>query len=143
MRREDNGPHIYTEIFDNIVCEYLGEDVRLAQAIEYGLRYAVAVEELADICCQSISTFKRHFRALYSMSPHRWFTLRKLEIAYNIILERDIAIVELTKICGFKSSSHFIAAFRKYFGISPARLSRQLRKEEQRAQEADNAEYNE
>lgn len=70
------------------------------------------------------------------MSPHRWFTLRKLELAYKIIIKRDIAIVELTKLCGFNNPSHFIAAFRKRYGISPARLSKQLREKERMEQES-------
>ena len=119
--------HIDIEVCDNCASGGEREDERFTRAIEYGLRYAVAVEELAEMCCQSVSTFKRHFRARYSISPHRWFTMHKLEIAYKILLERDIAIVELTKLCGFNNTSHFIAAFRKRYGISPARLGKQLR----------------
>lgn len=126
--------HIDIEIHDNGVCGCERDDERFAQAIEHGLRSVVAVEELAEMCCQSVSTFKRRFRARYSISPHRWFTLRKLEIAYQIILERDIAIVELTKLCGFNNTSHFIAAFRKRYGVSPARLRKQLRQQEQQTQ---------
>ena len=127
--------HIDIEIYNDGTSGCERDDERFAQAIEYGLRGVVAIEELAEICCQSVSTFKRRFRARYSLSPHRWFTLRKLEIAYNIILERDIAIVELTKLCGFNNVSHFIAAFRKRYGISPARLSKQLREKERLEQE--------
>lgn len=132
--------HIDIEICDNYGSGGEREDERFARAIEHGLRCAVGVEELAEMCCQSVSTFKRRFRARYSMSPHRWFTLHKLEIAYKIILKRDIAIVELTKLCGFNNSSHFIAAFRKRYGISPARLSKQLREKERQEQEALNKE---
>lgn len=132
--------HIDIEICDNYGSSGEREDERFARAIEYGIRSAAAVDELAEMCCQSVSTFKRHFRARYSMSPHRWFTLRKLEIAYKIILERDIAIVELTKLCGFNNPSHFIAAFRKRYGISPARLGKQLREKERPEQEVVNKE---
>lgn len=140
MKSERMTLHIDIEICENGECGCERENERFAQAVEYGLRSAVAVEELAEMCCQSISTFKRRFRARYSMSPHRWFTLRKLEIAYKIILERDIAIVELTKLCGFNNPSHFIAAFRKRYGISPARLSKQLREKERLEQEILNKE---
>lgn len=131
MTKETMRLHIDIEICDNCASGGEREDERFTRAIEYGLRYAVAVEELAEMCCQSVSTFKRHFRARYSISPHRWFTMHKLEIAYKILLERDIAIVELTKLCGFNNTSHFIAAFRKRYGISPARLGKQLREEKQ------------
>ena len=113
------------------------EEERFAHAIEYGLRYSAAIEELAGMCCQSTSTFKRRFRERYSMSPHKWFTIHKLELAYKIILERDVTIVELTKLCGFNNVSHFIAAFRKRYGHSPARLSKQLREEGQTTKSED------
>ncbi len=136
MRSERMTLHLDIEISDSEANDLELDDERFAQAVEYGLRCAVAIDELAQMCCQSISTFKRHFRARYSMSPHRWFTLRKLELAYTIILERDVTVVELTKLCGFNSPSHFISAFRKRYGISPARLRKQLREEEQRKHEA-------
>ncbi len=123
--------HIDIEIRDNEASRCEREDERFAQAVEYGLTSAVGIEELAAMCCQSISTFKRRFRARFSMSPHRWFTIHKLEIAYQIVVERDISITELTKLSGFNNVSHFIAAFRKRYGISPARLSKQLREKEQ------------
>ena len=137
MASEHMTLHIDIEICDNDTNGGEREDARFTQAIEYGLKSAVGVEVLAEMCCQSISTFKRHFRARYSMSPHRWFTLRKLELAYKIILEQDIAIVELTKLCGFNNSSHFIAAFRKRYGISLARLSKQLREKERQSHEVE------
>ena len=104
------------------------DDKRFEQAIEYGLHQDVSIKELADMCCQSISTFKRRFRTRYSMPPHKWFTIQKLELAYKILHDQDIAVVELIKICGFGNASHFITLFRKRYGISPARLSKRLHK---------------
>ena len=142
MKRERKALHLDTNPEDNEAYDLVQEDERFAQVIEYGLKYAVEVEVLAKMCCQSISTFKRHFRARYSIPPHRWFTMRKLELAYTIILERDVTVVELTKLCGFNNPSHFISAFRKRYGISPARLRKQLREEEQRGHEAHVAKSN-
>lgn len=142
MKRKRETLHFDTNPEDNEACDLAQEDERFAQVVEYGLKYAVAVEVLAEMCCQSISTFKRHFRARYSIPPHRWFILRKLELAYTIILERDVTVVELTKLCGFNNTSHFISAFRKRYDISPARLRKQVREEEQRGHEAHVAKSN-
>lgn len=116
------------------------ENQRLTKALEYGIRSSASIEELATICCQSVSTFKRKFRARYSMSPHQWLLIHKLELAHRIIEEREVPITELTKLCGFNNTSHFIHRFRKRYGISPARLSKQLRSEsaENIDNEADN-----
>lgn len=110
--------------------EYIrGENERMAKALEYGIRSTATIEELAAMCCQSISTFKRRFGERYSMSPHQWLLKYKLELAHRIIEEREVPITELTKLCGFNNTSHFIHRFRKRYGISPARLSKQLRSE--------------
>lgn len=123
--------HIDIDLSNNETGAFAYEDERFANAIEYGLMSAVTIEELAKMCCQSISTFKRHFHARYNIPPHRWFILYKLELAYKIIKVRDISIIELAKLCGFNTTSHFIATFRKRYGISPARLRKQLRQQEQ------------
>ena len=129
MRNNQLVLHIDIEISDNNIGADDREDERFTKAIEIGLKSTVAIEELASICCQSVSTFKRKFRARYSMSPHKWFMLHKLEIAYRIIAEQNVTIGELTKLCGYNNTSHFIAIFRKRYGISPARLSKQLRED--------------
>jgi AraC-like DNA-binding protein len=63
------------------------------------------------------------------MSPHQWLLKYKLELAHRIIEEREVPVTELTKLCGLNNTSHFIHRFRKRYGISPARLSKQLRTE--------------
>lgn len=103
------------------------DNQRLAQALEYGIRSSASIEELATICCQSVSTFKRKFRARYSMSPHQWLLIHKLELAHRIIEAKEIPISELTKMCGFNNTSHFIHRFRTRYGISPSQLGKMLR----------------
>lgn len=116
------------------------ENERLAKALEYGIKSTATIEELAAMCYQSVSTFKRRFSSLYNLSPHQWLLKYKLELAHRIIEEREVPITELTKLCGFNNTSHFIHRFRKRYGISPARLSKQLRSEsaENIDNEADN-----
>ena len=113
--------------------ELTRDEERFNRAIEYGLINPVCIDELAAICCQSVSTFKRRFRARYSMSPHRWLVNYKLEIAYNIILEHDISTIELTKVCGFSNPSHFISLFRRRYGMTPSQLAKR-----ERPQQCDN-----
>ena len=103
------------------------EEERFAKAIELGLTTNAALDELARICCQSVSTFKRRFRLRYSISPHKWFIMRKLELAYKIASEYDISTTELTKICGFNNTSHFISLFRTRYGTTPGQLCKSSR----------------
>lgn len=119
-----------------------GENERMAKALEHGITSTATIEELASMCYQSVSTFKRRFRSRYSMSPHQWLLKYKLELAHRIIKEREVSITELTKLCGFNNTSHFIHRFRKRYGISPARLSKQLRAEGAETENIHNEEDN-
>jgi AraC-like DNA-binding protein len=87
----------------------------------------LSLEELAERCFVSVSTFKRHFRKRYSMPPHQWFIIRKLDLAYRMILATDVPITEIARLCGFTNSSHFIAAFKRRYDTTPASLRRDHR----------------
>jgi AraC-like DNA-binding protein len=121
---------INIECVENANEETERENERFAKALKYGIENSASIEELAAMCYQSPSTFKRRFRERYSISPHKWLLEKKLEIALHIIKEQNIAIAELTRLCGFTNTSHFIHLFRTRYGTSPARLAKQLRKVE-------------
>jgi AraC-like DNA-binding protein len=68
--------------------------------------------------------FARVFRELAGVPPHRYLVRRRLAAAAQQL--RDGASVTDTCFAvGFQSLSHFITAFRRAFGVSPSRISRQ------------------
>jgi AraC-like DNA-binding protein len=48
-----------------------------------------------------------------------------------MILATDVAVTEVARLSGFTNSSHFIAAFKRRYNITPASLRRQQRKEQE------------
>lgn len=105
-------------------CHIRIEDERLESVVLEAITKNVSLEELADRCYVSVSTFKRRFRKRFSISPHKWFLDRKLEIAYRIIINTDLPIVEVAQLCGFVNVSHFISAFKRKYSVTPASLRR-------------------
>jgi len=71
------------------------------------------LEELAHLCAMSLSTFKRRFKKEFGMSPHRYFTHRKLEKAKSLISHTDLPLNLVAAQCGFKEYSNFSSAFKK------------------------------
>lgn len=100
----------------------LREERRFVRAIAASLLRNVSIEELADACCLSVSTFKRRFRARYSASPHHWLLMQRLKIAHELILATTLTISDLAVVCGFPSVSHFIAQFRRRYSTTPMQL---------------------
>ena len=62
----------------------------------------------------------RHFRAVFSTSPHRFQTMRRLQQARRMI-EAGEALASVAPATGFSDQSHLNRHFRKAFGITPGR----------------------
>ena len=101
------------------------EQERFEQAILKGISSNISIDELADICCISASTFKRRFRERYSASPHKWFLGCRLDIAAMILRQTDVPTRYIASLCGFINVSHFIATFKRRFGTTPSHIARQ------------------
>ena len=105
------------------------ERERFNNAIMQGIVYNLSIEELATMCCYSVSTFKRRFNQHFNESPHKWLLRCRLVLAAKIMSKTNISITELSSLCGFINVSHFIATFRRHFGITPASLKNYSREE--------------
>ncbi len=108
------------------------EEERFARVLQYGIEHQATLVELADMCCLSLSTFKRRFRDRMSMSPHEWFVQQRMKLAYRIISEVDISTNELSQLCCFSNASHFITVFKRHYRTTPNRLRRSMMKAQER-----------
>lgn len=111
---------------DEVMSQYGSDDEnrRLESVVIGAVAENLTIEELAERCYVSVSTFKRRFRKRFSLPPHQWLIHRKLDLAYRMILATDVAITEISRLCGFTNSSHFIAAFKRRYNSTPASLRR-------------------
>lgn len=90
-------------------------------AVLKGIVTSLTIEDVAECCCTSLSTFKRRFNERFARSPHRWFVSCRLDIAERIVGHTGVAVADLAEMCGFSNTSHFISAFRHRFGATPSR----------------------
>lgn len=100
-------------------------ELRFLRTVMCAIPSNMTIDELAERCFVSASTFKRRFREHYNLSPHTWFMERRLELAHQIITTTNLRIKHISVICGFVSSSHFVATFRQRYNITPSRLRKQ------------------
>ncbi|MBR2353708.1 MAG: helix-turn-helix transcriptional regulator [Clostridia bacterium] len=59
--------------------------------------------------------FTEHF----SVSPHEYLIMRRLEHAETLLLQTELNITEIAYRTGFATSSNFSKAFKKHNGMSP------------------------
>ena len=100
------------------------EDMRFESAILQGIVANLSIEEIADMCCYSVSTFKRRFNERYQVPPHRWMLNCRMNIACEMLCTTRAATIDIATRCGFVNVSHFIACFRRHFGVTPTQYRR-------------------
>lgn len=84
----------------------------------------ISLDELARLSGRSLSVFKREFRQLYGVSPHKWISEQRLHLAKNMLLKTERKSSDFYTELGFQELSHFSRSFKKHFGQSPSEYVR-------------------
>ncbi len=74
---------------------------------------------IADAACLSLHHFKREFKNLFGISPHRYLLLCRLKRASLLLKNSDENLDEICSETGFIDTSAFIRLFRQTTGLTP------------------------
>ncbi len=83
--------------------------------------YDLSLKEIATFTGRSLATFKRDFGKISDLSPQKWITKKRLEIAHQQMTEEGKTVSDVYLEVGFKSLSHFSTAYKKQFGVAPTK----------------------
>ena len=81
-------------------------------------QYNGDLKHFAYLTGRSLSTFKRDFLKIYNTTPNRWLLQKRLQDAHYLLKEKKLKSTEVYLEVGFKDYSHFLAAFKKFFGVN-------------------------
>lgn len=98
--------------------------IDLAGFMEKNFMFNMPLEQFSYLTGRSLTTFKRDFHRIYNITPQRWLTQKRLELAHYQLAGQQRKPVEVYLETGFENLSHFSHAFKKQYGYSPAELSR-------------------
>jgi len=76
--------------------------------------------ELARQVGVSDRTLRQGFRALFDTTVFGYLTAQRMMLAERLLREGAITVVEVAGRAGYVNPSHFAAAFKRQFGISPS-----------------------
>ena len=68
--------------------------------------------------------FLRTFRRATGVTPHRYVTRARLELAAELLRATGQSVVQVALACGYRSTSQFGAAFRRAYGVTPTAYRR-------------------
>jgi AraC-like DNA-binding protein len=111
---------------DSVLADFseIGK-INLADFMETNYMFNIPLAKFSQLTGRSLTTFKRDFKRTFQLSPQRWLTQKRLELAHYHLAERRRKPVELYQEAGFENLSHFSFAFKKHFGYSPTALTAQ------------------
>ncbi|QIL37925.1 helix-turn-helix transcriptional regulator [Pedobacter sp. HDW13] len=99
--------------------------INLTDYMEKNFMFNLPMEKFGYLTGRSLTTFKRDFKKAFSMTPQRWLTQKRLELAYYQLREKQKRPLDVCYEVGFENLSHFSFAFKKQFGFAPSYLINQ------------------
>jgi len=110
---------------DSILASFDDPDkIDLISFMEKNFMFNMPLEKFGYLTGRSLTTFKRDFHKAFNITPQRWLTKKRLELAYYQLTEKNKKPVDIYYQTGFENLSHFSFAFKKHFGHSPTELQR-------------------
>ena len=107
-------PVVTKKSFDYLAAE------RAREYIHSSLDRNIRLDELESNVGRDRWSLSRDFRLLFGTSPHRYMTMRRLDIVKSCLRVGE-SITEAALIAGFFDQSHMARHFTKTYGLTPAR----------------------
>ncbi|WP_245747597.1 AraC family transcriptional regulator [Parapedobacter koreensis] len=108
---------------DNVLANFEEPGkIDLASYMLKNFMFNLPLEKFCYLTGRSLTTFKRDFQKAFNMTPQRWLTQKRLELAHYHLVERKAKPTDVCYEVGFENLSHFSFAFKKRYGYAPTEL---------------------
>ena len=81
------------------------------------------LHELAKMVGLNIKKLKSGFKEFYGLPVFTFLLNYKMELAKKLLQEQQLNVNEIATKLGYSNSSHFIAAFKRKYGITPKQFA--------------------
>ncbi|SEQ41756.1 AraC-type DNA-binding protein [Pseudomonas sp. NFACC02] len=98
---------------------------RARELLMASLEQGVSLDQLEQASDTDRWRLSRDFRALFGTSPHRYLTLRRLDLVRHSIAQ-GVSLSDASVMAGFSDQSHMTRHFVKTFGYPPGRWLKML-----------------
>jgi AraC family transcriptional regulator, exoenzyme S synthesis regulatory protein ExsA len=115
----------HRELTDYFISLSQDRQYHMARVMEENFAYNLNLDDYAQLCHMSLSTFKKSFKEYYGTTPAAWLQARKLEHARHQVLNSELSISQLALESGFEDASHFIRLFKQKFDLTPLQFRQQ------------------
>jgi AraC family transcriptional regulator len=97
---------------------------RVMEFIEEHLAEDVSLAVLAELADLSLFHFARAFTQSFGVPPHRYHMARRMDRARSLLQQPVLSVTEIGIQIGFRETSSFTRAFRRFAGLTPTEYRR-------------------
>jgi AraC family transcriptional regulator len=97
---------------------------RVVEYIEEHLAEEISLATLAQLVDLSLYHFARAFRQSFGVPPHRYHMARRMDRARSLLQRPGLSVTQIGIEIGFRETSSFTRAFRKFAGATPTEYRR-------------------
>lgn len=94
-------------------------EVNIKQVVISHIFTDCTINDLAVLCNQSPSTFKRNFKKIFNDTPTNFFKTKRLEKAKSLLQHTRLTISEIALETCFYDTPHFSKSFKEKYGHTP------------------------
>ena len=98
---------------------------RVVEFIEEHLAEEISLAALAELVDLSLYHFARAFTQSFGAPPHRFHMARRIDRAKGLLHRPALSVTQIGARIGFRETSSFSKAFRKFTGLTPTEYRRQ------------------
>ena len=115
------------EIGDDVPVNHLKTLQNVLEFVEKSYSTTIKVEQLAELACMSMSTFRRHFKKNYGISPTNYIQQVRYKAVCRLLMETNLELSEVSYNCGYTDQSHMSRTFKKNTGVTPKAYRKKYR----------------
>jgi AraC family transcriptional regulator len=98
---------------------------RVVEFIEEHLSEEISLATLAKLVNLSLFHFARAFKQSVGVPPHSYHSARRMDRARSLLQRPSLSVTQIGVQTGFRETSSFTRAFRRFTGVTPTEYRRQ------------------
>jgi AraC-like DNA-binding protein len=108
-----------SELSAHLLAIRKNDKVDIRETMEKYFMHPLGLNDYAQLCARSLSSFKADFFETFKTSPGKWLMAKRLDHARLLIETTDAPVSEVAAKAGFKNTSHFVRIFKETYGKPP------------------------